>query len=86
LFNQVIAASGGTISLKWTGSSVTQNIVSYNVYFGTSNTPPLLKLGVTDSFINGVSVTSGTMYYWHVGTLDSNGNYTDSGLYQFTVQ
>jgi len=85
-FGQNVNASSGTIDLTWKGSSVNPGtITGYDVYFGTTSNPPVLKSGVTDAFINGVSVTSKTTYYWKIITWDIDGNSSDSGLYQFTV-
>lgn len=82
---QNIAAPAGTVNLSWKGSSVNGNITSYDVYFGTSTSPGILKSNVTDSFQNNVSVTSGSQYYWKIVTKDANGNTSDSGLFQFKV-
>ena len=66
-FGQSVTANAGTVDLTWTGSAVdSSTIANYDVYFGTTATPPLFKSNVTDSFVNGVSVTSGTTYYWKV--------------------
>ncbi|SDS39445.1 hypothetical protein SAMN05216490_1075 [Mucilaginibacter mallensis] len=83
LFGEVVNQS--MITLVWKGISVDNNIKSYDVYFGTSNTPPLLKKGETYNEIPDVSVKANTTYYWHVITYDAYGDYTDSGLYQFSV-
>lgn len=85
-YGQIIAAVNNKVDLSWKGSSVDNNITGYNVCFGTSTNPPIIKTGVTDSFLSSVAVTTNTTYYWRVITVDSNGNYTDSGLYQFNVQ
>jgi len=83
-FGQNVAA--GSVNLTWTGSSVNPNtIVNYDVYFGTTNSPPIFKSAITDSFVNGVTVTSKSTYYWRVITRDFSGNTSDSGLYQFSV-
>ncbi|HVS90949.1 MAG TPA: hypothetical protein VHE59_02880 [Mucilaginibacter sp.] len=85
IFGQVLTSS--TVNLTWTGSSVNSGtIVNYDVYFGTSNTPPLFKSAITDSFVNGVALTASTTYYWHVVTRDVNGNTSDSELYQFSTK
>jgi hypothetical protein len=85
-FAQNVMATAGTINLSWTGSSVnTGSIAGYDIYLSTSATPALLKSGVTDSFLNGVAVTSGTTYYWRVITKDTSGDTSDSGVYQFKV-
>jgi hypothetical protein len=83
LFGQVI--SGSTVILKWKGTSIDNNIVSYAVYFGTTNTPPLLQKGIVNEYTGDLPVQPGNTYYWHVVTTDANGNYTDSGMFQFSV-
>ncbi len=82
-FGQTVTTA--TVNLTWTGSSVNNNIANYDVYFGTTNTPPLLKGAITDSFVNGVTLASKTTYYWKVITRDSMGDTSDSGLFQFTT-
>jgi hypothetical protein len=85
-FAQAVTASSGTINLTWTGSTVaTGTTLSYDVYFGTTNTPPVLKSNVADSFLNSVTVISKTTYYWKIITKDTSGNTSDSGLFQFSV-
>jgi hypothetical protein len=85
-FGQAITAVAGTVNITWTGSAVDNStILNYDVYFGTATTPAIFKSSVTDSFVNGVSVTSGNTYYWKVVTRDVNGNTSDSGISQFRV-
>ncbi len=87
LYNQTITANNGNVNLSWTASDPDNDIVSYDVYFGTSSTTPaLLKAGVTDLFLNNVPVNSATTYYWRVITNDSKGNTSDSGIYYFKVR
>jgi hypothetical protein len=83
-YGQSITA--GAVNLTWTGSSVNVGtIINYDVYFGTAATPPIYKSAITDSFVNGVTVTTKTTYYWRVVTRDFSGNTSDSGVYQFSV-
>ncbi len=84
-FGASIAATAGKIKLEWAGSDVDNDIVGYDVYFGTTATPPLLESDITDMFLNDVAVTSNTSYYWRIVTHDSNGNTADSGVFQFHV-
>jgi len=85
-FGQNVTAASGVVDLIWQGSSVNAGtILNYDVYFGTSTTPAIFKSAVTDSFVNNVNVSSGITYYWKVITRDVNGNTSDSGMYQFTV-
>lgn len=85
-FGESVTATGGKINLAWSGSDVDNDIVSYDVYLGDSNSPGLQKSGVTDTFLNDVNVTSGKTYYWKVITKDSQKNTSDSGVFQFTVK
>lgn len=82
---QRVTATAGAINLVWKGSSIDNDIVGYDVYFGTTATPPLLKSNVTDMFLNNVAVTSGTTYYWKIVTKDVIGNTSDSGVFSFSV-
>ncbi|MVT09840.1 hypothetical protein [Chitinophaga tropicalis] len=85
VFNQSLPFSTGKVKLAWTGSDVDNDITGYDVYFGTTTTPPLLQANVTTMFINGVTITPATTFYWKVITHDAEGNTSDSGLYSFIV-
>lgn len=80
-----VTATGGKITLDWNGSDADNDIVSYNVYFGTTANPTLLSGNLVNSILNDVTVVSNTTYYWKVLTKDSKGNTSDSGNYQFRV-
>jgi hypothetical protein len=82
---QQIATASATVNLSWTGSAVDNDIVGYDVYFGTTNTPPLLSGSVTNMFLNNVSVSAKTTYYWKIVTKDSQGNTSESVLSQFVT-
>ena len=81
---QDITAANGTIMLSWQGSDLDNDIISYNVYFGSTSTPPIYKNSTTASSVN-VTVLTGNTYFWKVTTTDSKGNTSDSGTYQFKV-
>ncbi|MFD2146633.1 hypothetical protein [Mucilaginibacter antarcticus] len=85
-FGQVITPSNGKIELYWAGNSVGNNIASYTVCLGTTSNPPAIKNGLTESQLKDVAVTANTTYYWRIITFDADGNYTDSGLFQFKIQ
>lgn len=84
-FAEILGSGNRVINLVWVGTDVDKDIVSYDVFFGTSNTPALLKSNIADQYLNNVSVSSQTTYYWKVITKDSQGNTSDSGLYQFSI-
>ena len=86
-FAQNVSAVNGTVNLTWTGSSVLAGTVTnYDIYFGTTTAPSILKSALNDSFLDSVPVTSKNTYYWKVITRDLLGDTSDSGLYQFTVK
>jgi hypothetical protein len=85
--NSSVTASNGTIRLLWSGSDPDNDITSYDVYMSTTSTNlSMIKSGVTDMFLNGVSATPGSLYYWKVVTTDAHGNASDSPVYNFLVQ
>ncbi len=81
----VTVPSGGTISLSWQGSSVDNNIVDYDIYFGTAASPPLYKAHSTATSISAVAVSSQTTYYWKIVTRDSNNDLSVSDVAKFST-
>jgi hypothetical protein len=72
------------VTLSWKGSSVSGNIASYDLYFGTASNPPLFKSNLSSAYSNyGVDVDRGHTYYWRIVTRDSNGATSISQLFQF---
>ncbi|GAA3568781.1 hypothetical protein [Snuella lapsa] len=74
-----------TVTLEWSGSDVDNDIASYDVYFGTTQTPLLLSSGVTVTTLNNVSIVPTTTYYWYVVTKDQQGNSSTSEIFEFNV-
>ncbi|HUI57792.1 MAG TPA: protease pro-enzyme activation domain-containing protein [Bryobacteraceae bacterium] len=66
--NGATGVSPGT-ALTW---SVSAGVSSYDVYFGTSSTPPLLASTVDLNYAPG-GMTAGTTYYWAIGARNSLG-------------
>lgn len=85
-FGQNLVLTANKINLTWLGSDVDGDIAGYDVYFGTTITPTLLKKNITDMFLNDVAVSSDSTYYWKVITKDSQGNSSNSLLYEFKVK
>ena len=83
---QNVVAIAGKIKLEWAGSDADNDLVSYDIYFGTSATPPLLKAGVVAMKLEDVSVFSNTTYYWKVVSKDAKGNSSESTVFQFIVK
>jgi len=74
------------VLLRWSGTDIEDDISGFEVYFSETN-PPNILLSTTDADTMQVpaDVTSGSTYYWSVITTDSNGNTSDSGIYDFKV-
>ncbi|MGB2273399.1 MAG: hypothetical protein ACPH2K_03420 [Flavicella sp.] len=68
-------------NLVWSGSHPDGEIISYEVYFGSSTDPQLYD--TTSSQSIQVSLESNTTYYWRVVAIDANGNTSTSQLYGF---
>ncbi|RNC86806.1 MAG: hypothetical protein ED556_05120 [Winogradskyella sp.] len=73
-----------TVNLQWNGSDVDNDIVSYEVYFGTENPPAIESSGLISNSLL-VSVNADTIYYWYVVTLDAEGNTSESVVHQFRI-
>ncbi|KQB99357.1 hypothetical protein [Pedobacter sp. Hv1] len=80
---QRITPNAGKTTLQWTGSDADNDIVNYDIYLGTTNTPTLLKSNQVGLTLADVAINTGTTYYWKVITRDSKGNTSDSGVYIF---
>lgn len=78
---------GNEVVLNWSGADVDNDIEGYEVYF-SSTTPPetLVASPAAGSSDFRVSVTSNTVYYWRILTRDSEGNTSDTGIFQFKVR
>ncbi|RLD83513.1 MAG: hypothetical protein DRJ10_03345 [Bacteroidetes bacterium] len=83
--SETVTTTANTITLEWIGSDVDNDITGYDVYFGTTDSPEIIENDMQGSTLNGVPVSSNTVYYWKVITKDAFGNKSDSGIYQFKV-
>jgi hypothetical protein len=83
---ETLMLTTGVITLSWTGSDIDKDITGYDVYFGTTNPPVIIKSNQTEHFLNNVPISTNTVYYWKIITKDTRGNSSDSGVYQFKVK
>jgi len=74
-----------TPTLSWVCSDPDGDTLVYDVYFGTSSTPPLVKkdLAVT-SYDPGI-LNNSTTYYWKIVAKDNKGGVTPSPVWSFTT-
>lgn len=79
------SALPGVITLSWTGSDAEGDGLMYDVYLGSSSTPPLVAWNRTvPSYSTGSALGAGK-YYWRVVARDQIGKTTAGPLWQFTV-
>lgn len=78
-------SSAGTIDLEWQGNDVDNDLVEFEVFFGTSNDPSV-SLGTTAQSSMSTTISSGQTYYWRVISKDDFGNTSESEIFDFKVQ
>ena len=79
--NSSVLKNKETVQLSWSGSHPDGEIVSYEVYYGTSTVPELYE--TTSSQTLTVSLESNKTYYWSIVAIDANGNSSTSQLFGF---
>lgn len=72
------------VYLSWDATSVDNNIKNYDIYFGTTTNPQLYQKEASYATSGYIAVVK-TTYYWKIVTRDTNGNTSESQLFQFTV-
>ena len=73
------------VTLRWEGSDVDDDIVDYEVFFGTDSTSLESLEITTESVLEDVAVSPGMVYFWKVNIRDSQSNVSGSELFQFRV-
>ncbi|MDA8993658.1 hypothetical protein N9F74_03505 [Flavobacteriaceae bacterium] len=82
----VTLPASGNYEFIWSGSDLDNDISSYEVYLGTSETSlSLQQSGVVNSSVI-VNLNPATTYYWEVITVDEVGNKSSSGVAVFTTK
>src|SRR5207248_1964723 len=77
--NNALAVTPPTL-LSWWGAA---DASSYDVYFGTSATPPFTAT-VTAATYNPGALSAGTTYYWRIVAKSSSGS-ASSSIWSFTT-
>ncbi len=75
-----------TVSLEWTGSDIDNDIEDYKVYLSTSTPPTDLQATTTDTSVSNITLTADSVYYWRVVTTDSQGNNSQSPIFEFRTE
>lgn len=80
-----LEASTTEVALEWSASDVDNDIVSFEVFFGTDIVPTTSIAVTENTSIANVSVISGNTYYWRVVTIDASGNSSNSEVFEFKI-
>jgi len=70
------------IRLHWTGDNQTR---TYDVYFGTDSTPPLVAANLTTTSYNPGILQVNTTYYWQIVAYNAQQEYNVSPVWNFTA-
>ncbi|MFH1228469.1 MAG: fibronectin type III domain-containing protein [Planctomycetota bacterium] len=71
-----------TTQLVWASA---EDATSYDVYFGTTNPPPLSQTGTTATTYNPGALAFTTIYYWRIDSKNSTGT-TTGQVWSFTTK
>ncbi len=76
-----------TITLSWKGGDTDNaDIVTYDIYFGTKNTPPLAKEALEEpAYSPSRILRPRTTYYWKIVSRDNHGLETEGDTWSFTT-
>lgn len=77
-------AASGTLDLEWSASDVDDDIADFDIYFGTDPLPATL-IATTAETSQEATIASGEVYFWRVISRDSQGNTSQSEIFEFRV-
>lgn len=60
-------------TLKWTASDADADLLSYDVYFGSSNPPEMVAEDISETTFNVNLESTATRYYWKIVVQDDKG-------------
>jgi hypothetical protein len=70
---------------SWTGGDPNGDDVTYDVYFGETNPPPLIYSNFPDTTYDPGTMQFGTTYYWKIVARDTHGATTTGPIWSFTT-
>jgi hypothetical protein len=74
-----------TADLSWTGGDPDGDSVTYDVYFGTSSSPPKVVGNQTGTSYDPGTMSYSTLYYWKIVAWDEHGAKTSGPKWHFTT-
>jgi len=71
--------------LHWSCSDPDGDPLTYDVYFGTNDNPPLASSGIADTTYDPDTLLANQMYYWRIVAHDNQSHSADGPLWRFTT-
>jgi hypothetical protein len=75
-----------TTHLNWTGGDPDNDTVTFNVFFGTNQTPAQVATNISTSSYNPGTLNFSTTYFWRIISWDNNSQSASGPLWQFTTR
>jgi uncharacterized protein (TIGR02145 family) len=72
--------------LSWTCTDPDDDPLTFNIYFGTNNPPPLVQSDVTEFSFNPGTMINSTVYYWKVSAKDDHDQTTPGPVWTFATE
>jgi hypothetical protein len=73
--------------LYWTGGDPNEgDPIKYDIYFGTTNPPPLVYENLNGEMYNQGTMDIATIYYWKIVARDSQGLEAEGDVWEFTTE
>jgi hypothetical protein len=72
-------------SLSWTCSDPDGDPLTYDIYFGTSSSPPLVQSNWASTTYSPGTMSYNTVYYWRIVAEDNYGASTSGPVWHFTT-
>ena len=74
------------VDLSWSGGDPNSDVVTYDVYFGTSSPPPKVVSNQSDTTYDPGTMNHNTTYYWKIVAWDSYGATSAGPIWSFTTR
>ncbi|UCF12670.1 MAG: DUF2341 domain-containing protein, partial [Thermoplasmatales archaeon] len=71
--------------LTWTGGDPDNDPVTYDVYFGTTSSPPKVVSNQSATSYDPGTLTSATVYYWYIVSWDDQGFSSTGPIWSFST-
>lgn len=71
---------------SWICSDPENDLLTYDVYFGTTNPPAIVSLGLSEQSYNCGQLNFSTTYFWKVIAHDNQNNSSESPVWSFTTE